>query len=171
MKIINYNYGYKPEFACSMHGRILVTPEENKQILDLLLAWKPSASYAHLKQLALSAYKEQGRYNVRVNATEYLAENMPHAGKLKRGNYYIEVRERMGMPKQKYYLVYVITQYDGLEWLQRVVTTAFDEDEARKKVGAEDWTHENDIEVQEIIRVEEITQEEYAVLRKYITTL
>jgi len=46
MKLINYNYGYFPEFNCSIHGKIVMTSREWQKARLFLLRgskrWLPS---------------------------------------------------------------------------------------------------------------------------------
>ena len=58
MKIINYNYGYISFFECSIHGRIIVSESEWKQIVNFITKLEPDSSYPGYKILALERTKQ-----------------------------------------------------------------------------------------------------------------
>jgi len=68
----------------------------------------------------------------------------------------------------KYFYVRITLQYDGMEWLEKTVISARNEEIASRKVMKTDWTHMDGIETQELSTIEEITKSEYEVLKKYI---
>lgn len=91
MKVINYNYGYIPEFSCTIHGKIIVSKEEwvkmVKYLLHPRLVLYYSTSKTMLKgDLARRIPTKNGYLvNVRCYATEALAKKFGF--KVKRANY------------------------------------------------------------------------------------
>ena len=68
----------------------------------------------------------------------------------------------------KYFFVRVTTQYDGYEWVSLDLIKAQNEQEATKRAEKRDYTHDNDIELQEIESVEEIPYKHFQVLKQYL---
>jgi hypothetical protein len=99
MKIINYDYGYNNYFDCSIHGKIIMDKKEWGEAISFLLRgakrWLPS--YPYIKNILKEDIKrsisvKNGKlYNVRVSATEVIAEKY-NLKKYKRGNYVILVK-------------------------------------------------------------------------------
>lgn len=107
MKVINYKRSMGSLFDCSIHGRIIITWNEFLLIKDLLRSMPIDSSYPWIKRLALediqtgisrSATNLAGNgnpmFNIRVTATEYIVNILPHTGTLKRGNYYFEIIDK-----------------------------------------------------------------------------
>ena len=92
MKIINYPQ-YTDQFDCSIHGRILIDKTEFEAIKRLIENYTPDSSYPWRKELAFKdiGKMKNNRFNIRVTLTEYIVENMPHKGNLKRANYFFEI--------------------------------------------------------------------------------
>lgn len=94
MTLRNYNYGYNQAFECSIHGKITCTRKEWYDALTFLHRgknrWMPS--YPHIdRQLTEDARRgvptrDGMLYNIRVPATEVLANKHNLAG-YKKGNY------------------------------------------------------------------------------------
>lgn len=95
MKVINYKYGYVPGFDCVMDGRIIITYLDLVRVKKILMDWEPEPSYKYLKKLALnslpSTFPKHQRFNLRTSGTEHVVNSIPHEGKLKKGNYFMEV--------------------------------------------------------------------------------
>jgi hypothetical protein len=68
----------------------------------------------------------------------------------------------------KYFFIRITTQYDGMEWTEKTVISARNEEIATRKVLKIDWTHGDGIETQELGTIQEITRAEYDVLLKFI---
>lgn len=91
MKVINYNYGYYPQFSCTIHGKIVVRQDEWKKMIKYLLHPRLvlyySTSKTMLKEDLARRIPVKGGYlvNVRVYATEKLAKKFGF--NVKRANY------------------------------------------------------------------------------------
>ena len=101
MKLINYNYGYVSEFACSIHGKIIMTKQEFDKAVKYLLHPKVKNCYFGDYGLPKTMFKQDlnrtiptrnGSYllNIRVGATELLARKF-ELKNYKRANYMLEV--------------------------------------------------------------------------------
>jgi len=68
----------------------------------------------------------------------------------------------------KYFFVTVTTTYDGYEWLSVDTVQAASQQAAETIVAHTDYTHDNDIEVQELSSIEEISKADFDVLNRYL---
>jgi len=98
MKLINYNYGYNNTFNCSIHGKIVMTPEEWQEALKYLKSAKvkksflpsyPWTNYNLLEDINRTIKTKWGHLiNIRVPMTEKLVAHY-NLDNYKRGNYVI----------------------------------------------------------------------------------
>ncbi|MBV6446390.1 MAG: hypothetical protein IFNCLDLE_02688 [Ignavibacteriaceae bacterium] len=127
MRIINYPQ-YTNLFDCVISGRILISLEENAKIYQLIMKMKAGRDYetyypwipkTALDDIELGMQRHaEGKtknliYNIRVTATNYIVNNMPHTGKLKRANYYFEVVTQHGSRVCPVYNEPVLPNEDG----------------------------------------------------------
>jgi hypothetical protein len=98
MKLINYNYRYNNTFNCSVHGKIVMSPEEWNEALKYLKSTKvkksflPSYPWTNTNLLLDIDRKIKTKWgyliNIRVPMTEKLV-NKYNLTNHKRGNYVI----------------------------------------------------------------------------------
>lgn len=101
MKLINYNYGYIPAFSCSIHGKIMMTYDEWREVVKYLKSGAVSRSLipSHYGARAIflqdierqiTMPKNSFAVNVRVPMTEKIVAryNLP---RYKRANYMLHI--------------------------------------------------------------------------------
>ena len=82
MKLINYNYGYYPDFNCSIGGKIKMSEAEWKEARKFLLQgakrWLPSYPWikSHITEGEKNKFRTKEGYliNIGVSATSVLAK-------------------------------------------------------------------------------------------------
>ena len=91
MKLINYNYGYNNTFNCSIHGKIIVSHKEWRDIIKYL--FNPMVKHCYLwkdllkQDITRGIQTKKGHLiNIRVTATELIVKRFNIKG-YKRGNY------------------------------------------------------------------------------------
>ena len=92
MKLINYNYGYNLIFSCSIHGKIVVSKKEWRDIQKYLFNPAVKLYYSYDKRMLkedmarVIETKKGQLVNIRVYATERIVHRY-HLKNYKRANY------------------------------------------------------------------------------------
>jgi hypothetical protein len=67
-----------------------------------------------------------------------------------------------------YFTAVIVCQYDGLEWMDKVLIASPSEVDARLSLEDQDFTHNNGIEEQKICNIQEVPFSDYVILQKYL---
>lgn len=149
MKLINYNYGYNNTFNCSIHGKIIVSPQEWEQIKKYL--FNPAVKHCYLFKDVLNQdmqriikVKDGFLCNIRTTATEFVVKRF-NIEKYKQGNYMFFV-SNIQQPTCNWIIQGRKTgEYwnNNIGWTNKALATRFSLDEVKKflylPVGSKQW--------------------------------